>query len=439
MSSASAVSLAGFLARRAGFGAPPDVMDQLSRMGVSDLISFFVEYDRVTDTSGVPEPVFSDKPDDYQDVLNLQHWWLARLVGSPRQLEEKMTLFWHSLFATSNEKVDRPSFMYQQNQLFRQYALGDFEELLTAVCIDPAMLLWLDGNYSFKGAPNENFAREVMELFTIGVGHYSQQDVREGARAFTGWYIDDNFAVQYSPHDHDGDSKTFLGQTGDFDYRDIARILANHPTCGRFLAWKLWAFFAYERPEDAILDELAGIYRDSGRSIRAVVSHMFGMPAFYSDRALTGRVKSPIEYVITAVRELGATVDPDDLNNWTYAMGQTVFYPPNVGGWATGTRWINTATAVARFNFAEWLLEQHTDPAQNRVDMGKLLQRYRAKTWDGTIKNFSTEHMLPTISARTWSAMQRFTVGHTPYDKNARKSLEAVLQLLMVSPEYYCA
>jgi uncharacterized protein (DUF1800 family) len=418
---------------------PPDDLMRLSHLDRDKIIDYFVDYDSIPDTSKVPEPQLTDEDTDGTDVVRLQTWWLDRMIRSPRQLEEKMTFFWHGLFATSNEKVDRQTFMYRQNQLFRTHALGDFEELITAVCIDPAMLVWLDGDGSVKGQPNENFARECMELFSIGIHNYTQDDVRQAARAFTGWHIDENYQVQYVADDHDDDTKVFLGQSGNFNYADIAHMLANHPACGRFLATKLWTFFAYEHPSNRIVDELAGVYHNNSRSIREVVRHMFRMQAFYSTQAQTGRTKSPVEYAITAVRELDAQLNLEDLNNYIAYVGQSIFYPPNVGGWPVGTRWINTATVVARFAFTEWLLEQHENPADNRVDLGKLMPRYRAPHWSGVIQRIGRYHLTPHLSPLTLNALNRFIAGRSPRSDDALPTLEALLQLIMVSPEYYAA
>lgn len=322
--------------------------------------------------------------------------------------------------------------------LFRRRALGDFQEMLAEICTDPAMLVWLDGNYSTKDAPNENFARESMELFSIGIGNYTQRDVREAARAFTGWYIDDHYRRRYEPSYHDGGIKTYLGQTGRWTASDIARILANHPACGRFLARKLWTFFAYEQPETAIVEELAAIYRQSGRSMREVVRRLFSMPQFYSDRAIGGRVKSPVEHVVIAVREFGAQVARSDLNDVLWAMGQYLFYPPNVGGWPAGVRWVNTSTAVARFNFAEWLLERQSDPSKNRVDLGRLLSRYGTGDWPGTLALLASYHLAAQPSDMTMQALSGLCGGPAQGD-DAQATLESILHLLMVAPEYYCA
>ena len=437
------LSQVAHLSRRAGFGLPPAALEALAAGGLAAAIDHYVDYDRLPDLLSLAKPRVNDRSGN-TDIAPAQLWWLDRMIRSPRQLEEKMTLFWHNLFATSEDKVDRPTFMWQQNMLFRHRALDDFQHLLASVWSDHAMLYWLDGSYSSKDSPNENFARECMELFSIGVGNYTQRDVRAAARAFTGYYIDDSYRRHFDPGAHDDGIKTFLGQTGRWDGKDIARILANQPACGRFLARKLWTFFAYERPEDSVVEELAAVYRSNHRSIRAVLRHLFGMPQFYSPLALGGRVKGPIEFAVTAVRELESRMKLSDINDNLWGMGQSPFYPPNVGGWPSGPRWINSSTMIARFNWVAYLLGQESDPRKQRVDHALLLKRYDTGHWPGTLERFARYHLAapatPGTRARvSLAAIGRFTGGRTTQGDDAVPTLVSALHLLMVSPEYYCA
>ncbi|GAC1445162.1 MAG: hypothetical protein NVSMB52_05580 [Chloroflexota bacterium] len=425
------------LSRRAGFGVPPAELEELAASGVQAAIDRYVDYESESHPFPADPPVLVDDP-NVGDVTPLQRWWLNRMIRSPRQLEEKMTLFWHSLFATSNDKVDIPSFMYEQNMLFRRHALGDFGDLLSAVCVDPAMLVWLDGDGSSKEHPNENFARECMELFSIGVDHYTQRDVHEAARAYTGWSIDGHNRRVYDPSSHDPGVKSFLGYTGHFTYRDIACILSNHPQCGRFLGRKLWSFFAYEHPDDWIVEELARVYRENHRSMRSVVRHMFHMDAFWQTSSVSVRVKSPVEHAVTAVRELGARVHLQELNDYITSMGQTLFYPPNVGGWPMGPRWINSTTVVGRFGFAEWVLERHDNRKTDRVNWEALPAHYGAPNWRVVLHRIAQWHLLPEPSRTTTGALRRF-IEHGAPGNDHLATLESVLQLALVSPEYYCA
>ena len=426
------------LSRRAGFGTTPEELTAHAAAGLAAAVDYYVEYERMRNTVPLAEPKVNDDPNN-ADISPLQIWWLDRMIRSPRQLEEKMTLFWHGLFATSEDKVDRPTYMYWQNLKFRTHALGDFQELLTEMWADHAMLSWLDGDGSTKDAPNENFGREIMELFSIGVGNYTQADVRAAARAFTGYYIDDKYVRHFDAGNHDNGVKTFLGNTGKWTGTDITRILANHPACGRFLAKKLWQFFAYENPESAVIEELAAVYRQSQRNMKEVVRHLFTMPQFYSPQAIGGRVKSPIEYAITAVREFSAKVHVSDINDNLWGMGQSPFYPPNVGGWPSGTRWISSETVVARFSFAEWLLGQDSDPKKNHVNVGQLLKRYDAGHWPGTLEKLAAYHLAANVAPATTQALQRYTGNGTTRGDQTPATFEASLHLLMVSPEYYCA
>lgn len=320
----------------------------------------------------------------------LQAWWLYRIIHSPHPLRERMTLFWHGHFATSLVKVQRADLMMKQNILMRQHALGKFGPFLLEMSRDPAMLVWLDSNSNTKEKPNENFARELMELFTLGVGHYSETDVREAARAFTGWQ-EQGSKAQFVERSHDYGVKTVLGQTGDWDGPDVVRIVLEQPSAPRFLARELYRLFiseADEPPPDDLVGPLADRLRASGFDIGDAVRAILRSRLFYSNTAFRQRVKGPVEYVAGLLHALEAGEDdsgstpsmaqfggfgnvqtPSDPLD---GLGQTLFAPPSVEGWPGGEAWLNSATLIARHNLAWKVLQGSSGYA---VRLAELLRR----------------------------------------------------------------
>ncbi len=348
------------LLRRAGFGARPTEWAAYTKLGVAETTA------RLLHPETVPDPfpaLLSEVQGDYVDFDSLdsiKKWWLYRMSHTPRPLEEKMTLFWHGHFATANYKVDHPRRMWTQNETFRAHALGNFRTLLQAVSRDPAMLVWLDGVENRKGRPNENFGRETLELFTLGAGGgYTEADVKEAARAFTGWQVEDGGAVFHADR-HDDGPKTFLGQTGNFGGDDILDIVVKHPSTAHFVCSKLFKFYVHDTPTPADLKPLTSAYFAGGYEIRAVLTALFNSPAFYSDAAFHAKIKSPTEYVVTTLRTLDAPFSAanNNLLGAGRAMGQELFNPPNVKGWSGGKTWMNTMTLITRANFAGTLTSQ---------------------------------------------------------------------------------
>jgi uncharacterized protein (DUF1800 family) len=293
-------------------------------------------------------------------------WWLYAMLQGGHPLREKLTLFWHNHFATSIAKVQSPKLMFRQNGLLREHALGKFGPFLQAISKDAAMLVWLDSNTNVKGRPNENYARELMELFSLGTGHYSEEDIREAARAFTGWRTDGE-GFSFDARSHDGGSKTVLGQTGAWDGGDVVRIVLGQPATARFLVRKFYRFFVGEKvdPPDSLLEPLCESFRQSDYDIAGLVRTILASRHFFSDHAFRQRVKGPVEYVLGAVQavyrryreaESGYCSLPQRvLVSWIDAMGQSLFAPPNVKGWPGGPSWLSTSTVLERHNFAEAL------------------------------------------------------------------------------------
>lgn len=286
------------------------------------------------------------------NLNKLQGWWLYRMLYSPRPLIERATLMWHNHFATSIEKVNRLPLMLKQNQLIRRHALGSFPELLTAMGRDPAMIIWLDSDKNVKGSPNENYAREVMELFSLGVGNYSEHDIREAARALTGFTLQDD-AFLFQPTLHDDGSKTIFGQTGNFNGDDVARLVLEQPAAATYIAGKLFREFVADRlPPAELLEPLAAQLRATNYDIRQALSTIFRSQVFYSPAAYRARIKSPVEYVVGLLRAFNTRVQWEYLASAMDGLGQRLFQPPNVKGWDGGTSWINSATIIARHNLA---------------------------------------------------------------------------------------
>ena len=301
-----------------------------------------------------------------QDLGDLIGWWLERMRESNDPLEEKMTLFWHGHFATSAIKVKNAYYMWRQNQTFREQARGNFNTLVKAMSRDPAMIIWLDLQQSRGAHPNENFAREVMELFTLGEGHYTEKDVTEGARAFTGYRIDPrDESFLFQPLQHDNTPKTMLGRNDILDGDQAIDTITAQPACARFMARKLWTFFAYENPPDAIVEALAATMRAHRYEMRPVLRQMFTSQEFYSAQSVREQIKSPVQWLVQTVRELEVTLPPRaPMIGALKQMGQVPFNPPNVKGWDGGRAWISTSTLLTRYNLAGALLGAMPAPLQ---------------------------------------------------------------------------
>lgn len=287
----------------------------------------------------------------------LRAWWVREMLTTPSPLTERMTLFWHNHFTSAQDKVPYPQQMALQNMLLRRDALGNFGELLHDVAKDPAMLQYLDGASNRKGKPNENFAREVMELFTLGEGHYSQRDVSEAARAYTGWSLDpDTQAYVWRANQHDEGEKTVLGESGAFDGDQVLDILLAQPETATFVTTKLWREFVSDAPEPSNIAPIAARFRASRYDIKVALRGVFLSDAFWDDDKRGVLVKSPAEFVVGTLRAFDIGYE----NTAPFAsqirtLGENLFYPPNVKGWPGGTTWINSSTLLARKQFVEQL------------------------------------------------------------------------------------
>jgi hypothetical protein len=293
-----------------------------------------------------------------EEVLSLRQWWLERMLNSPAPLLEKMTLFWHGHFATSIQKVRDAYFMWLQNDTLRRNALGSFAALTKKMSRDPAMMIYLDLQQSRQEHPNENWARELMELFTVGIGNYSEQDIREAARAFTGCRVDmTTQEFRFAPGQHDRSPKTFMGHAGPLTGDDVIDVLINKPVCAQFISRKIWRFLVEDDPPPNVVDAVAERLRANNLEIRPVLREILSSAEFYSERAMAGQIKSPVQFVVQTVKLLEAPLpSPVVAQNAMRQMGQILFAPPNVKGWDGGKTWITTSTLMFRFNFANYLI-----------------------------------------------------------------------------------
>jgi uncharacterized protein (DUF1800 family) len=388
---------AAHLLNRAGFGGAPDDIEKLQKRGLDGAVDFLVDYENVPNQTEAPEWARPDpdrlkeytrarefrrklqaaSPEERkeleakaremrqmvqrsqgQHVMELRGWWLERMAKGPRPLQEKLTLFWHGHFATSVQKVKDAYLMYLQNETFREHASGNWLEMLKDITKDPAMLIWLDQAQSKKQQPNENYAREVMELFALGEGHYTEKDITEAARAFTGLaYNRLEQTSDYRPSGHDSGQKTVLGKTGNLDWEDVLAQIVAQPQAPKFICAKLWTFFVAENPSHELVNALAAIFRKHNNTFKPVLHALFRSEEFYADSVVRTQVKSPVQWLVSNVRMLERELPPAPVaSNMLANLGQNLLAPPNVKGWDGGLTWITTNNLLSRYNLAEALV-----------------------------------------------------------------------------------
>jgi uncharacterized protein (DUF1800 family) len=391
-------STAAHLLNRAGFGGSPAEITRLVGLGPDPAVASLLDYELIPDPtpnpdwahpdpermqreqdvrkSGTPEARRQLQMEENQSIqrsmIELRGWWLRRMAYGPRPFQEKMVLFWHGHFATSMDKVRDPYYMWRQNELFRRLATGNWELLLLEAGQDPAMLIWLDQAQSRKAHPNENFAREVMELFSLGEGHYTEHDITEAARAFTGWSLD-RLSQQYvyRPFIHDDGEKVVLGRRGDLNGADVIAQIVAQPQAARFITAKLWNYFAGEMPSPELNTALAGVFRESGNTFKPFLRVMFRSAEFYDASLIRNQVKSPVQWLVGSVRMLECELPPPLVSmGMLRQLGQDLFAPPNVKGWDGGITWITTNTLLTRYNDAQSLV-RGTVPNLSAADLAR--------------------------------------------------------------------
>ncbi len=412
---------------RAGFGPRQGDAEALSKLGLQAAVYSLTRPSQPETLVG-PAPVTEKgAPIDPVDVIGHDHlWWLDRMVRTTAPLVERMTLIWHSWFATSNQGVGQQQLMLNQNQLFRTNALGSFATMLSGVTTDPAMLVWLNGNQNVKSSPNENYGREMMELFTLGAdrGAYTQTDVHENARALTGWTgsvtkgVPSAFTFVESRHDEG--QKTIFSHTGDWGWQDSCNLCLSHPLHPSYFVNKLWSYFVSTPLDQTTSAGLQTLY--SGRQIQPVVEAILMHPAFYTGPRM---IKPPVVYNAGLLRMRGEYINNTIWWSLGQSAGQQLFYPPDVGGWDY-TRWLNTATFRARW-FMAALVQGASTPATSPSDPAKLTERV-VQFWG-----------FPTVSQPTMNILSAFAKAQLAR-KNAAPIVEtAMRRILATSPDFQTA
>ncbi len=439
----------GHLLRRAGFGGSASELDTYRALGFTGAVDHLLNYQQVDDSA--MEKRLQALNLDMNAPADQQRWWLLRMAWTQRPLLEKMTLFWSGVLTSSYHKVGgKEGFprMIIQNNFLRAHAFDTFDTLLLGITSDPAMLFYLDLTKSNKAHPNENYAREMMELFTLGVGNYTQQDVFAAAAALTGWHVR-GLTSYYNPKDHNTLPLHYLGQTGTFDYKDIIRILADNPATPWFISRRLFAFFVHENPSNDDLKPLVDAYVQSGHNMGAVVRAMLLSPQFASAQAYRSRIKSPVEFTVGAYRALGLQGNGEGLPTISTLLGQTIFDPPNVAGWPgdkVSSNWINSGAWMTRLNYIDILLARGTSGNQPLLDLQAMITANQLGTPEQFVDHFSTFLLDGPLPAErrsqvlnyftTTSNASRQTVslhGGQAYPLNR---VRGALYLLMSSPEY---
>jgi hypothetical protein len=391
---------AAHLIERAGFGATPEEIARVAAMTPELAVNSLVNYETIDasalkpfDESGIWDPGMDPFPPSRAEAVRrarehgeglgekvlapgtqrrlqpvvdkffysltannietqrLGLWWANRMIASPRPLEEKLTLFWHGHFATGQNKVRDYRMMLQQNRMLRANASGTLRDLLVGILKDPGMLVYLDNGENVKSHPNENFGRELLELFSMGVGNYSERDVREAARAFTGW-TNDVLTYKFDTEQHDFGEKTFLGRTGPLNGEDIIDTILAQPVTGEYMAGKLYRYFVRDEISSDVKADLGRSFRASGYQIKPLMRRMLLSKDFYSTPSVATQIKSPVHLVVSTYKKMGLREIPTipDFGRMTGGLGQTLFEPPNVAGWAGGRTWITPATLLQRGN-----------------------------------------------------------------------------------------
>jgi hypothetical protein len=391
---------AAHLIERVGFGEIPHEIARLAAMTPRQLVDRLVDYEKTDnrhlvpfDESGIWDPGMDPFPPSRAEAVRIAYergealglkvlppgtsrrlqpivdkffysllangietqrlglWWANRMLMTRRPLEEKLTLFWHGHFATGENKVRDYRMMLRQNEMFRARASGTLRELLVGILKDPAMLVYLDNGENVKKHPNENFGRELLELFTMGVGHYTERDVREAARAFTGW-SNDVLVFKFDAAQHDDGEKTFLGRTGRFNGEQIIDIILEQPGTAEFIAAKVYRYFVREDISDSVRKDLGRSFRESGYQMKPLLKRIFLSKDFYGPLSYATQIKSPVHLVVSTYKKMGLTEVPTipDFGRMTAGLGQSLFEPPNVAGWAGGRTWITPSTLLNRGN-----------------------------------------------------------------------------------------
>ena len=451
---------AAHLLRRAGFAGPPSEVEVLQRLGPSlavERLLYASSDDNTVDNPFDLKALFLERQAGSKAKIDpnagLSGWWVHRLAHTSQPLKEKLALFWHGHFATESRKVDNAFAMRQQNELFRQRGLGRFADLVLEVAKNPAMLRYLDNNRNVKGKPNENFARELMELFTLGVhGGYTERDVQESARAFTGWTFQTgnpnkpeenerftNPSFVFNKKNFDDGAKTYLGASGNLTGEEVVRIVTSHPSTPTFIITKLWKFLVSDTISPSNLEELTALWNSSGGEIAVLLRAIFKSEVFYAKANRHALIKSPVEYAIGMLRSSSARLAPEQsLGIWgaMRVMGQTLFQPPNVKGWDGGSDWVSDTTLLNRLNLVGAVTQRRL-PAQLQKDQAappSVLTLPQGSSLSETIGLLGKTFLGEQPDGALLRAMQLYADG-----KNTPEVARGLAYLVLASPQYHLA
>ena len=466
------IALMAHLMRRAGFGATRDELEALDGRSYEATVEELLHPETSRTSTPEDEDLVRRYHVDQNSLLILdsaQAYWIFRMVNTSRPLEEKIALFWHGLFATGYTKLNQPKVILSQIDMFRRRGLGSFRDLLVEISKDPAMIFWLDNKDNHKDAVNENYGREILELFTMGVGNYTEDDVRQSSRAFTGWNIHNSdfhavrtnqdsvwpygridWQYEYRPEDHDNGEKQFLGQVGDHNGEDVIDIICRHPATARFIARHLYNFFVADEPQvpawDTVpprdphaIETLAQAFVESGYNIRATLRVLFNSNFF--KESTFAKVKSPVEMVVGTARTAGGFEFPNvvdiQLALQPAQMGQQVLDPPSVEGWHTGVEWVNTASLVKRVNFAVGQFSDTTKPGVN-----SMIDRIASSNGNLSPDDL-VESCLDILGPMSVSEKSRDELVQQAADEKGNQTTEkrirAMLQMIVSTREYQMA
>ncbi|MFL5331137.1 MAG: DUF1800 family protein [Gemmataceae bacterium] len=428
----------GHLYRRAAFGANwaelREGLSQSPQKLIDELLA-----------GGSDGPAFPESIKKGNEGELLPAWWLKRILETKNPFREKLTIFWHNHFATSQAKVRNAGFMIGMIELFHKHALGNFTDLLQEVSKDPAMLIWLDAATSKKGIPNENYARELMELFSLGIGHYTEADIREAAKAFTGWEIKGKQS-HFNKSEHDNSQKTVLGKSGRFQGEDVVKICLDQPACAEFICGKLFRFFISESlpPTPELIDPLAQEFRDSGYNFGKLVERVLRSNIFFSEHAYRARVKSPVDFAIGIVRGLEGNVSTIALEQALEGLGQRLCYPPSVKGWDGGAAWLNGQTLLFRQNLALALTSTEDDRFKSRTDPARLAKHYEQTDADKPVDFFLKLFLQNDVSVGTRERLTQYLATarkqkppvYWTDDQAADHPVRALCHLVLTLPEF---
>jgi uncharacterized protein (DUF1800 family) len=441
---------AGHLYRRAAFGATYTELQAALKAGPEETIAKLLaggwdqwDFDRKPEVVNTAESIAKTNNDG-----QLGPWWLLRMLRSPHPLQEKMTLFWHNHFATSNAKVQNARFMLDEYELLRKHALGSFGPLLQSISRDPAMMVWLDTKGSTKGNPNENYARELMELFSLGIGHYTEKDIREAARAFTGWDIVGAEPV-YRKDQHDAGDKTVIGRTGKWKGEDVIRICLEHEAMPLFIARKLFRSLVSETvlASKELIEPLALQFRKTNLDIGALVQTILSSNLFFSPAAYRTCVKSPVEFALGIIRGLEGDMGTTALNAALGQLGQHLFHPPSVKGWDGGATWLNGQTLLFRQNLAMALTSTEDPRFGSRTDPARVLEKHEKTEDDEVLDYFLRVFLQDDLPAESRQRLKDYQVRSQnqtvpkywkPEDATKHR-VRALCHLVLTLPEFQLA